>query len=464
MTIATPRDNLGEPYQAVIRIDDDTGQWCPKLSVLSQELQERPDCPIIIDWTTIDPRDYETFPDPRAHAALLLEHLHRWQEISIYVNYMPLDCFSSIRGTACRLETVLIEAPKSKFDAPQYSQHISYLWAKAPKFRSYSIKHCNEYASRSQEQMSALRLPYSNFTTLRIDTVLPLDECITILAAAKQLLHCRFGSIAAPNTPPSTSRLIHQSLQSLFIVSNWDDHVRDLKTFAHCLLNHVQTPALRRLVVENDSHWDPALFEQFVADSRCNLEALEFHMVKVHGHQLFATLRTYCPNIRVFKIYADKTQNPPPISRTAWERLRYEGDAQVFLPKLTLLFVNEEALVDAAYPDGELAAVVHSRLNKGLQVVWFQTDNKEKSLNACSLKNMFPPGDVRSHWDLKHLVIDEDAQPEFWNDCVQEYMWPTGYGWRPPPWLDEEDMEDDEEMSSDSDEDNEDDTSDMDCD
>lgn len=459
-----------EPYQAVIRINDKTGQWEPNPDELAQELREKANCPIIIDWTAIRPCDQESFPNPGPHAALLIQQMHRWKEISIYVGYMPIDYFSSIKGTAPWLETVLIEAPHWTYDLPQYSEVISSIWATAPRFRSYTLTQCNEFASRSQKDMPTLQLPYANLITLRIDAVvLHVEDCVRILANTKRLLHCRLGSVAAPKAPLPTSRLVHDTLQSLFIASNWADHHAETETFAHRLLDYVRTPALRRLVVENDSHWDSALFERFLADSECDLEALEFHMVKVSGHNLFSTIRTYCPNIRVFKIYADYSQRPPPISRSAWERLRYnEGDAEVFLPKLTLFFVNEEALMDANHPDGELAAVVYSRLNKGLQVVWFQVEEQEKSLNAAALRTLFPPGNIQSHWDLKHLVIDEDAQPEYWNDCVQEYLWPTGSGWRPPAHLDEADADDrdgmDSDGDSDEDEDSEVDGSDMDCD
>jgi hypothetical protein len=92
MTISTPcnHDNRGQPYQVVIQIDK-TGKWDPKLDDLAQTLQATADCPIIIDWTPGTFEEFDTFPDPRGHAAILFEHLHRWQEISIYVGYMPLD-------------------------------------------------------------------------------------------------------------------------------------------------------------------------------------------------------------------------------------------------------------------------------------------------------------------------------------------------------------------------------------
>ncbi|KAJ7174859.1 hypothetical protein C8R46DRAFT_94521 [Mycena filopes] len=183
---------------------------------------------------------------------ILLPHRERWEYLELVA---PIDALSLVGGSMPLLRAVTIGPNVYPGALPT----VLTPFHGAPQLRSVVLT--ESYLT------TAVSLPWAQLTRLGSRCLYPA-ECVWILLAAPQLVHCQFMVFDERSQAP-TPPVVHTRLRHLILDADTDDENRDLRG----LLDKLTLPALKTLQVLESWNTMEAL-KAFISRSNCVLEEL----------------------------------------------------------------------------------------------------------------------------------------------------------------------------------------------
>ena len=315
---------------------------------------------------------------------LLLDVLPRWRSVVFWAPYMSKESLLKRElPEAPLLETVVLHG-LPEWDLPLDCAKLSVCWRNSPRFRHYETRQFNEGTLLSAVPHNPLAcIPVKQIRNLHVDNQMSAKECIDVLFHAVELENCAFTNVRGPGAVAQT--FVHQSLKSLKMGVNFEDHSQSKPTFLWSIFDILKAPALQRLSIDCDYGWRNDAFLRFIQTSQCQLLALEFEMVELFEHELTVML-LHAPKLQVLKIHGDSSQSPQAVSPGVLRALTNTSSQPMLCPELVAISLNDDAMEDIR--GGSFSLMISSRMGETpLKVVWLAM-KKEDPNHQIDIQNL----------------------------------------------------------------------------
>ena len=227
-----------------------------------------------------------------------------------------------------------------------------------------------------------------------MDNQMSAKECIDVLYFAVGLEDCAFTNVRGPGAVAQT--FVHQSLKSLQLAVNFEDHSNSQPTFLWNIFDILIAPALQRLSISYDEGWRNETFTRFIRTSQCQLLALEFEMVDLFDNEL-TTLLLHVPKLQVLKIHGDSSQGPQAVSPRVLRALTNTPSQFMLCSELIAISLNDGAMEDIR--GGSFSLMISGRMGgTPLKVVWLAM-KKEDPQHQIDIQNL-----VQIHKDNPNVL------------------------------------------------------------
>ena len=359
----------------------------PTLVELKNLFDSTEDLPLDIDFN-----EFTTFPQPpilqpkvlEQYFDLLLDVLPRWRSVAFWAAYISEESLLKTElPDAPLLETVVLHGLPER-DLPLLCGLLSVCWKNSPRFRHYESRQFHEGTSPSAAPRNHLAyIPFQQIRALRMDNQMSAKECIDVLYFAVALEDCVFTNVRGPGSFAQT--FVHQSLKSLKLAVNFEDHSQSQPTFLWSIFDILKAPALQRLSIECDDEWRNETFLRFIQTFQCQLLALEFEMVRLLENEL-TTLLLHAPKLQALKIHGDSSQSPQAVSPQVLRALKNHSSQPMLCPELVAISLNDDAMEDIC--GGNFSLMISSRMGgTPLKVVWLAM-KKEDPNHQIDIQNL----------------------------------------------------------------------------
>lgn len=296
----------------------------------------------------------------RAALQAFLQHHHRWRSLRIPVRgggpFFPDQPISVPLLESLQLDVSL---PTVQVDAADY-QWLSSAVASAPLFHSLTtidneLLHISWDLSLDRpthHRFSNLVVPWSQLTSIRLETTISIIECLDIMSQAINLVHCTFSSVYAEYMlVPSHQTMSLRRLRSL----RYSPPHRQLPG---AFFDHLILPELQILDIHANSPIDG--LRGMVTRSSCSITTLIMRLSHLYPRGLYSILDLLSASLRTLVITSDS--NWQKISPSTVRRLTHGREPESTLcPRLERLVLH--CLVGSR--DGELSDMVESRWRIG---------------------------------------------------------------------------------------------------
>ena len=366
--------NLRDDGTIFVQIERDrkNNTLSPTLVELKNLFDDTEDLPLDIDFN-----EFTTFPQPpilqpkvlEQYFDLLLDVLPRWRSVVFWAAYISRESLlkRELRvPDAPLLETVVLHG-LPEWDLPLLCGLLSVCWKNSPRFRHYENRQFHEGTFPSAAPRIHLAcISFQQIRALHMDNQMTATECIDVLYFAVALEDCAFTNVRGPGLIGQT--FVHQSLKSLKLAVNFEDHSQSQPTFLWCIFDTFKAPALQRLSIECDDGWRNESFLRFIQTSQCQLLALEFEMVGLSENEL-TILLLHTLKLQALKIHGDSSQSPQAVSPQVLRALTNYSSQFMLCPELVAISLNDDAMEDIC--GGSFSLMISSRMGgTPLKVVW----------------------------------------------------------------------------------------------
>ncbi|KIM41401.1 hypothetical protein M413DRAFT_27760 [Hebeloma cylindrosporum] len=391
--------SLRDDGSIVVHIERDrknTNTLSPTPVELKNLFDSTEDLPLDIDFN-----EFTTFPEPptlppkvlEQYFDLILDVLPRWRSLVLWAGYISTESLLKRElPDAPLLETVVLSG-LPEWDLPLVCTHLAVCWKNSPRFQRYENRQFHEGTFPTHVPHNPLAwIPLRQLMTLRVDNQMTAQQCIDVLCHAVALEDCAFTNVRGPGAIAPT--FVHQSLKSLKLAVNFEDHSQFQPTFLWCIFDVLKAPALQRLSLECDDGWRNDTFLRFIQTSQCQLLALEFVMVPLFEKEL-TTILLHVPKLQALKIHGDSSQSPQAVSPKILRALTNTTDQPMLCPELVAISLNDDAMEDIR--GGSFSLMISSRMGgTPLKVLWL------------AMKKEDPDHQI----DIQHLVQVHKDNPK----------------------------------------------------